>query len=82
MALMTMPAPCPPACCACQKACASSSVTSCCVPGISGTPQRAASARAWALSPNSASCAGVGPMKRMPASAQAVAKSARSLRKP
>ena len=64
------------------QACACASVTAPWLPGIKGTPQRWASARARALSPNSASCAGVGPMKRRPASAQAWAKSARSLRKP
>jgi hypothetical protein len=68
--------------CAKKNACASSSVTACWLPGITGTPQRSASVRERALSPNSASCSCVGPMKRNPAAVHAAAKSARSLKKP
>src|SRR5271166_5722275 len=50
--------------------------------GASGTPQRAASALALALSPKRASCSGVGPIQARPADSQASANSACSLRKP
>ena len=80
-ALMTMP-PAPCAICSAKKASASDSVVAWFRPGISGTPHSAASARARALSPNSASCSGVGPMKVRPASVQAWANAALSLRKP
>ena len=52
------------------------------VPAMIGTPQRFANCRAATLSPNSSSAAGFGPTKAMPASAQAFANAAFSLRKP
>jgi len=50
--------------------------------GASGTPQRAASALALALSPNMARCSGVGPIQSRSAGSQSLASSARSLTKP
>ena len=61
---------------------ASSRLTAWAPPGASGTPQRAASALALALSPKRASCSGVGPIQARPADSQASANSACSLRKP
>ena len=61
---------------------ASSSVVGPDVPGITGTPCCVANARACALSPNSASVSGRGPTNTRPASSQADAKAAFSLRKP
>ncbi len=52
------------------------------LPGSSGTWLRSASSRAVCLSPNARICAGVGPMKAMPAAEQASAKSGFSDRKP
>ncbi|MGY3429437.1 hypothetical protein ACVWWL_000860 [Bradyrhizobium sp. USDA 3696] len=52
------------------------------VPAMIGTPQRFASCRAATLSPNNSSAAAWGPTKAMPASAQAFANAAFSLRKP
>ena len=77
-ALMTMPA----SPCSSKKRVMVSSEASPAVAGITGTLQSRASRSARPLSPNSASCSTVGPTKVMPASRQAWAKSARSLRKP
>ena len=49
---------------------------------MTGRPACRAVARAETLSPKSSNCSGRGPMKTMPFSAQARAKSAFSLRKP
>ncbi len=65
-----------------RKARASSRLVGPCVAGITGTPQRCASARASTLSPKSASTSADGPTKRRPALAQRSAKSGCSLRKP
>ena len=52
------------------------------VPGINGTPQRAASERASALFPNRSSKSGLGPMNISPSSIQRWAKEAFSLKNP
>ena len=52
------------------------------LPGSSGTPLSAASARAVCFRPKCAHLLGVGPMKTMPAASQRSAKSAFSLRNP
>jgi hypothetical protein len=52
------------------------------VPGMMGTPRALAILRAVALSPMAPMARGGGPMKTMPASSQASAKSGRSARNP
>ena len=51
-------------------------------PGVRGMPARSAAARARVLEPSSRMAEAGGPMKVMPAAAQASAKSAFSERKP
>jgi hypothetical protein len=65
-----------------RNACAASSVVAPSVPGRTGTPVWRAIRREAALSPNKSSVSGRGPTKISPASAQARAKAAFSLRKP
>ena len=65
-----------------RKSCACGSVVPALVPRGTGTPSAAARARASTLSPNRARTAADGPTKVSPASAQAAAKAAFSLRKP
>ena len=59
-----------------------SSVTGCSVPGMTGAPAAMAVRRAAVFEPMARIEAADGPMKTMPASSQAAAKSAFSLRKP